>query len=124
MSNRLTLLALRGYHHPSVHDNPLQTVRSWMESTPTLEGWNSAQVKFKIHLTLTCRVRPIGTNSSSNSHGHQCAAETTTRSVGGLLTVHGIQPQILGHELAWGRTPAEVPCILGSAFYFLHLFTY
>jgi hypothetical protein len=67
MSNRLIPPTLRGYHRSSIHDSPLRTVGSWAASTLASEGWNSAQVKFKIHLTLTCRVRPSGTNSSSNS---------------------------------------------------------
>jgi hypothetical protein len=67
MRARLIPLTLRDYHHPSIHDSLLQTIRSWTASTPASEGWNSAHVRFKIHLTLTCRVRPSGTNSSSNS---------------------------------------------------------
>ena len=54
--------------------------------------------------------------------------EATTRRVGGLLAVLGIQSWTIGLELAWGRTPAEVPCIffvfLIFHIYFLHLFIY
>ena len=67
MRARLIPLTPRGYHRPSIHDNPLRTIGSWTASTPASEGQNSTQVKLKIHLTLTCRVRPSGTNSSSNS---------------------------------------------------------
>ena len=44
------------------------------------------------------------------------AAEATARRTGGLLAVRGVQPQTIGHELAWGRTSTEV----GSIFYFQH----
>ena len=30
---RITRLTLRGYHHPSIHDSLLRTVRSWTAST-------------------------------------------------------------------------------------------
>ena len=64
---RTTRPTLRGYHHMSIHDSPLQTVGSWTTSKLTSEDWKSASVKFKIHLTLMCRMRPSGTNNSSNS---------------------------------------------------------
>ena len=57
----------RGYHHPSMNDSLLQTVGSWMASTLASEYLKSALVKFKIHLTLKCRIRDSGTYSNSNS---------------------------------------------------------
>ena len=54
--------------------------------------------------------------------GHQRTAETTTRSTGGLLAVHGIQSQTIGHELAWGRTPTEVPYIFLAFLIFVFIF--
>jgi hypothetical protein len=38
-------------------------------------------------------------------HELQHAAETTTGSTGGILTVYGIQSWTIGLELAWKRTP-------------------
>jgi hypothetical protein len=56
---------------------------------------------------------------------NECAAEATVRSVDGLLAVYGIQSRAIGFELAWGRTPTEVPCIiLIFRTYFLHLYIY
>ena len=50
--------------------------------------------------------------SAASADGvNECAAEATIRHVGGLLAVLGIQSQTIGLELAWGRTPTEVPCI-------------
>ena len=52
--------------------------------------------------------------------GHQRTTKTTTGSTGGLLAVHGIQSRTIGLELAWGRTPAKVPCI----FFVFLIFTF
>ena len=66
--------------------------------------------------------------TAATVHGHQRATETKIESTGGLLTVHGIQFWTIGLELAWGRTPAEVPCIflvfINFHIYFLHLSIY
>jgi hypothetical protein len=56
----------RGYHNPSIHDSPLRTVGCWTTSTLASEDWKSSHVKFKIHLTLMCRIRDSGSYSSSN----------------------------------------------------------
>ena len=67
-----TRLTLRGYHHPSIHDSLLQTAESWATSTLVSEDWKSAQVKFKIHLTLICRIQDSGTSSSNSSRISTC----------------------------------------------------
>jgi len=56
MRARLIPLTPRGYHHPSIHDSLLRTIRSWMASILASKDWKSAQVKFKTHLTLMCRI--------------------------------------------------------------------
>jgi hypothetical protein len=111
MSNRLTLLTPRGYHHLSIHDSLLWTIRSWMASTPASKGWNSTQVKFKIYLTLTCRVRPNGTNSSSNSLRTltRCWDNSKKRrqpTGGARGTTLDPRPRA-----TLGRTSVEAPCI-------------
>ena len=67
LHGRITRLTPRGYHHPFIHDSLLQTIGSWTASTIASEDWKSAQVKFKIHLTLMCKIRASGTYNSSNS---------------------------------------------------------
>ena len=58
------------------------------------------------------------TASAAADGANEHTAEATTGHVGGLLTVLGIQSRTIGLELAWGRTPTEVPCIFS---YFLIL---
>ena len=49
----------RGYHHLSVRNSLLRTVKSWTASILASEGWKSASVKFKIHLHSRAGCDPV-----------------------------------------------------------------
>jgi hypothetical protein len=125
MRASLIPLTLRGYHHLSIHDNLLRTVGSWTATTPVSKGWNSAQVRFKIHLTLTCRVRPSGTNSSSNSlrTSTRCWGNNRKRrwpTGGPWDTIPDLRPRAsLGEDPYRG-----ILYLLIFVFYFLHLLAF
>ena len=65
----------------------------------------------------------MAASATATAGTNEHAAEATARRAGGLLAVHGIQSRTIGLELAWGRTPTEVPYIfyLVSCIYFLAL---
>ena len=61
-------------------------------------------------------------SAAATDGANEHAAEATARRAGGLLVVHGIQSQTVGLELAWGRTPVEVPCIFFIFLIFAFIF--
>ena len=111
----------RCYQHPSIHNSLLRTIESWMASTLASEDWKSIQMKFKIYLTLMCRIRDSGTYNSRNSSQTSLRCLDNNRKHGrptGCLwdTISDHRP---GASL--GEGPAKVTCIFYHL-YFLHLF--